>query len=237
MWTQVQQALTESTTVLMTTLAKLLPGLVALIIAVLLSTLFGWMFAAIVRRVLRGFNFDERVADFGIADLSDWSPSRSPTLLLSRLIFWTLVLLGLLIGIAALDATLTSQMVVRVMATLPDLLTALLLLLIGQVLARFLSRGVLIGAVNMNVEYARFLSVGVKWLALVLSTAMALDHLGIAGRIVGLAFGILFGGIVLTLSLAVGLGSKDLVARSLEQRDRKAAEAGEQRSAQPFQHL
>ena len=33
---------------------------------------------------------------------------------------------------------------------------------------------------------------------------------------VELAFGILFGGIVLTLSLAIGLGSRDLVTRSLE---------------------
>jgi hypothetical protein len=236
MWMHVQQALTDSTTQLMTTMAKLLPGLVALIIAVLLSTLLGWMFAAMVRRILRGLTFDERAVEWGAADLSDWSPSRSPTLLVSRLVFWTMVLIGVLIGIAALDATLTSRMVVQVVGALPNLLTALLLLLVGQVLARFLSRGVLINAVNMNVEYARFLSVGVKWLVLVLSTAMALDHLGIAGRIVGLAFGILFGGIVLTLSLAVGLGSKDLVTRSLE-RDRVPGEAPEQRSGPPLQHL
>ena len=111
--------------------------------------------------------------EWGAADLSDWAPSRSPTLLISRLASWTMVLLGFLIGIAALDATLTSQMVVQVMGALPNLVTALLLLLIGQVLARFLSRGVLIGAVNMNVEYARFLSVGVKWLVLVLSRVRA----------------------------------------------------------------
>jgi len=45
---------------------------------------------------------------------------------------------------------------------------------------------------------------------------MVLDHLQLGGNIVALAFGILFGGIVLTLSLAVGLGSRDLVSRSLE---------------------
>jgi hypothetical protein len=45
---------------------------------------------------------------------------------------------------------------------------------------------------------------------------MVLDHLEIGGAIVELAFGILFGGIVLTLALAVGLGSRDLVSRSLE---------------------
>ena len=45
---------------------------------------------------------------------------------------------------------------------------------------------------------------------------MVLDHLEIGGAIVELAFGILFGGIVLTLALAVGLGSRDIVSRSLE---------------------
>jgi len=47
---------------------------------------------------------------------------------------------------------------------------------------------------------------------------MVLDHLQVGGNIVELAFGILFGGIVLTLSLAVGLGSRELVSRSLESR-------------------
>jgi hypothetical protein len=65
-------------------------------------------------------------------------------------------------------------------------------------------------------QYARFLSLGVKWLVLVLTAAMVLDHLEIGGVVVELAFGILFGGIVLTLSLAIGLGSRDLVSRSLE---------------------
>ena len=46
----------------------------------------------------------------------------------------------------------------------------------------------------------------------------SLDHLQVGGNVVELAFGILFGGIVLTLALAVGLGSRDLVSRSLESR-------------------
>ena len=74
----------------------------------------------------------------------------------------------------------------------------------------------LIGAVNARLQYARFLSLGVKWLVLVLTAAMVLDHLQIGGTVVDLAFGILFGGIVLTLSLAIGLGSRDLVSRSIE---------------------
>jgi hypothetical protein len=63
------------------------------------------------------------------------------------------------------------------------------------------------------------LSQGVKWLVLVLTAAMVLDHLNIGGRIVEIAFGILFGGIVLTLSLSIGLGSRDIVIRTLEQEE------------------
>ena len=55
-----------------------------------------------------------------------------------------------------------------------------------------------------------------KWLVVVLAVAMALQHLKIGAGVVQLAFGILFGGIVFALALAVGLGSKDLVTRSLE---------------------
>jgi hypothetical protein len=90
---------------------------------------------------------------------------------------------------------------------------------------------VLIGAVNLQMQYARFLSLGVKWLVLVLTAAMVLDHLEIGGSIVALAFGILFGGIVLTLALAIGLGSRDLVSRSLERNSDANPDA---RTAAPF---
>jgi hypothetical protein len=65
---------------------------------------------------------------------------------------------------------------------------------------------------------------GVKWLVLVLTAAMVLDHLEVGGAVVELAFGILFGGIVLTLSLAIGLGSRDLVSRSLESHVERTAD-------------
>jgi hypothetical protein len=111
-----------------------------------------------------------------------------------------------------------------VFAYVPRIVGAAILLFVGNVLARFLSRSVLITAVNLNLHYARLLATGVKWLALVLTSAMVLDHLAIGGQIVDLAFGILFGGIVLALALAVGLGSRDLVSRSLEREASKPVE-------------
>ena len=56
---------------------------------------------------------------------------------------------------------------------------------------------------------------------------MALDHLGIGRRVTLLAFGILFGGIVMAAALAVGLGARDVVGRALEQQFRQTPRRGD----------
>jgi hypothetical protein len=56
----------------------------------------------------------------------------------------------------------------------------------------------------------------VKWLVMIVAAAMALDHVGIGRSVLLLAFGILFGGAVLAVALAVGLGARDCVSRGLE---------------------
>jgi hypothetical protein len=235
MWEQAQQALNDSSDRVIAGLANLLPGIVALVVALGLSAAAAWVLALLVRRFLRSIRFDERLEGWGLSGLAEWSPGKSPTLLVTRTVSWLVVLVGFLIGIAAFDAAITSELAIRLFRYLPNVVAAVALFLVGNVFARFLARGVLISAVNHNVQYARLLSMGVKWLVLILAAAMALEHLGIGGRIVELAFGILFGGIVLALALAVGLGSKDLVSRSLERQADKTATPEE--APEPFRHV
>jgi uncharacterized membrane protein len=225
-WHHMSDALHQSLYRVLSLLIAILPGILALVVALSVFTVIGIALSALLRRGLTMAKFDERmIRDRGDAD---WAPSSSPTALVARVAFWGCILLGLIIGVSAFDASYATA------ATLPiSLLTylthavgAVFILIAGNLIARFLQRSVLIGAVNAQLQYARFLALGVKWLVLVLTAAMVLDHLQIGGRVVELAFGILFGGIVLTLSLAVGLGSRDLVSRSLESRVDRAGEHG-----------
>ena len=234
MWYQVKQELIQSTTKFLTELAHLLPGMVALIVALLISIVLAWMLAIVVRRLLASIHFDERLNRWGFAFLGEWSPMNSPTRLASRTVACIVILAGFLIGIAAFDAESTSLLVRNIFAYIPNIVGAMLVLLVGSIVASFLARSVLIGAVNLNLQYARLLSLGVKWLVIVLAVAMALEHLKIAPGIVELAFGILFGGIVLTLVLAISLNSKELVTKSLE-RDEK--EASGENIEEPFRHV
>src|ERR1700722_20115887 len=120
MWDEVGQALSNSMTKMLSQLASLLPGIVALVTALLVSALIAWVLAAILRRSLSGFDFDRRVATWGFPGLSEWSPSSSPTLLVTRTIAWTVILIGFLIGISAFDGALPSQLVTRLFDYLPN---------------------------------------------------------------------------------------------------------------------
>jgi hypothetical protein len=214
-WHHMSDALHQSLLRVLSLLIAVLPGILAIFVALALFTAIGLGLSAVLRRGLTFLKFDERVSHN--RGNVEWAPSSSPTSLIARVSLWGCVLLGLIIGVSAFDASYATgtTLSVSMLPYLTRAVGAILLLIAGNVIARFLARSVLIGAVNAQLQYARVLSLGVKWLVLVLTAAMVLDHLQVGGKIVELAFSILFGGIVLTLALAVGLGSRDLVSRSL----------------------
>lgn len=215
MWQQVAQSLQDSVGRVITELARLLPGLLAFILVLVLFTLIGSGLAWLTRRVLLSLRFDARFESG--SGLGEWAPTQPPSAIGARVIFWLFVVIGLLLGLRSFEvATADIGISAYIFAYIPRLIGAVILFSVGTLVARLLGRSVLISSVNNNLQYARLLGTGVKWLVLVLTAAMVLDHLAIGGAIVDLAFGILFGGIVLALSLAVGLGSRDLVTRSLE---------------------
>jgi len=224
MWNHIVQALHDSMGRVTMKVATLLPGVLAFIIVLLIFLIFAWIISAVVRQILVATRFDNRVGRES-GSLAELSPAHTPTVVVTRLVFWGFVLIGVLVGLSAFEASSAERgFVTYILAYVPRVVGAAILAFVGIVLARFLSRSVLITAVNLNLHYARLLATGVKWLVMVLTAAMVLDHLAIGGAIVDLAFGILFGGIVLALALAVGLGSRDLVSRSLEREAAKSSD-------------
>src|SRR3984957_19658215 len=230
---QVDEVLRQTMARITTALANFLPGLLAFLMILVLTIIVAFILRAFIRRSLQRVEFDHHIERWGFAAVNDLSPARSPTQLMAQASFLTILLMGVLIGVSALDSRLTSELIVELFNYLPHVVAAVLIGIVASVVSRFLARSVLISAVNMQIQSARLLSVGVKWMVIVLTVAMALDHLRIGGTVVLISFAILFGGIVLALALAAGLGSKDMVRQSwARQSDRVEREAEEQ-----FHHL
>ena len=214
---EVQRALRLAGTRIVDGIANFLPGALVLLVLLIGSFIAAFIVRYLVLRTLTGLDFDRRSELVGLS-LAEWTPSRSASALLASIAFWIVLVIGLMLGLTALDADLPSQFATSVLEYVPHLVAALLILMMGGIAARFLARAVLIGAVNMGIHSARLLSLAVKWLVLIVAAAMALDHIGIGRTVLLLAFAIVFGGAVFATALAVGLGAKDAVSRALDRR-------------------
>ncbi len=191
------------------------------VLAALTLVLVGWAVAAIVRSVLargmRAMGVDRRCARWGLtATLERAGIRRPPSEIAGRFVFWVLIVVGLLMGIDALEVPATAGLVAAAMRFLPNLLVAVFIFVIGWLLAHFLAQTVLIFVVNAQMAGGPMIAATVRWLVYLFAGGVALTQLDIAREMVLLAFGIGLGGLVLALALAFGLGARDLARELLE---------------------
>jgi hypothetical protein len=221
MWAQVERILRQASAQIADHVANFLPGMLVSLILILATFVVALLTRMLLVRALRGLDFDRWAEQSGLAALVGWPASTGPSQTVARVVYWTILILGLLVSLTTLNATMPSRLALSVFEYVPHLLAALMVLLVGAVAARFLARSALIGAVNMQIQSARLLSLAVKWLVLLVAVAMALDHLGIGRTVLLLAFAILFGGVVFAAALAVGLGARDVVSQTIERQLRE----------------
>jgi hypothetical protein len=218
MWDHVGDLFDEAFARLAAVLAADLPGIVAMLVVVLGAIAVAFLVRAVLRFSLARVGFDRRAREWGMTAGRALEPHHEPSWLVARGAFWVVVATGVALALAVLGASTTSLLGLSLLNFLPRLVVGAIVLLAGIGAGRFLERAVLIGAVNQGIRQARLVAWGVKWVVLVLAAAMALQHVGIGGSLPTIAFTIVVGGIVLAAALAVGLGARRAVERTLERR-------------------
>jgi hypothetical protein len=194
-----------------------LPNLLAMITILVVGFFIAWIFKKLLFRLLKAIQFDKASRQWGLADvLSKGGVTYSPANLLSRFFYWVIVLVTLILGINALEVAATQNLITQFFNYLPHLFAAVIILVIGYLIAIFLGQATLIAAVNAEMESAKLLSRLVRWLLIIFSLTMALYQLGIAEKVITAAFSVIFGGIVLALAIAFGWGGRELAKDLLE---------------------
>jgi len=214
-----QEAMLEAFRETTMRMAHLLPKILALLTCLALCLAVGWLVKVFLLRVLRAFRFDALCERFGLgSSLAKAGTMQSASNLVGRLAFWVVFLLFAVMGIDALDLTATANMMNAIIGFLPHMLAALLLLFFGILLANFIAEATLIATVNAQIHEARTIATFIRWGVLIFTVAMVLTQLGIAKEIVVSAYSITFGGVVLSLAIAVGLGGQSIAKDVLEER-------------------
>jgi hypothetical protein len=203
-------------------LRTILPAVAVMFVLVTLGLALAWVAKVAITRLGRAVGIDRLFERWGLApSLRTSGILRPPSEVLGLICFWAIFIVFASAGVDRLALPGAPVATLLLVSFLPPLFTAALILLVGWLVANFLSQGALIAAVNARLPEARLVARGVYWAVLLFAVATALTHLGIGKEMVLVAFGITFGGVVLALALAFGLGGRGLARHILERRLRR----------------
>jgi Conserved TM helix len=198
--------------------AHFVPRLIVMLILAFLGWLIAYIAKVVLRSILRFIKFDKLSENAGASQLLTKADLPSATEVLSRFVFWVAWLGLILLGVSVLGIPGLQEQIAKFFLFLPRLFVALFIMFFGLLAASFFSRAALLAAVNANVPSPRVLSLAIRSIIIVFVLSIAFEELGLAEQTMLVAFGIVFGALMLGLAIAFGLGGRDLAQRFLEKR-------------------
>ena len=213
-----------------------LPNIATMLVIVSVGIALAVILRRLLMRLLRFARFNDLAFKAGFTSvLFKANIHQTPSALVANIVYGLVLLTALLMGLTALNLSVTSGVITVFFGWLPKALVAVLVLVVGYLLSKFVGRSVLLAAVNAEVRSARLISFAVQALIMVFTAAVSLEQIGIAQNTIIAAFSILFGGLVLALSIAFGLGGRDLARDFLERQVKRST--GSYDEHHPFSHL
>lgn len=200
--------------------------------SVYLSELHGWMIATIVvaigwlaasvarfvvSRLLALLHFNQLCEKTGAGDfLRKGEVALSPSALAGRGLYWVMLIGVFLEAARLLDIGVATEFRHRVIAAIPAVLSAVLVLAVGLIVTAFLSGFVRTLTRNSGSPYANLWARVTRWIGVVLVVAMAIEQAEIHGSILAGVIQIIVAAIAFGMALAFGLGCKDMARDTME---------------------
>lgn len=202
-------------------------GFVPQLMAALLLLFLGWIVAKLIRagivKLLRILQFDRLSERSGVeAFLRQGQLDVSLSGLLAGLVYWLIILIVIVTVSNSLGLHMVAELFNRIVLYIPNIIVAILVLVLGAILSRFINRLIFAYLNNLGVHGALTISTITEYAVLIFVFFVALEQLDIGRGLLTSAFIIGFGAIGLAFALAFGLGGRDwaagVIARMTEKR-------------------
>lgn len=198
---------------------QFLPNLISAIFLLLIGLFAGWLTKRVLVRLFRILKTDEFSERHGINNiLLKGGIKEGLSSIIGRFAGWLVFFIFVIISLSSLNVPAIERLLERFFLYLPNLFVAVVILLMGYLLSNFFGRAALIASVNAGLKASGLIGRFVKLTIFLLAATMALEQLGIGRETIIIAFAIVFGGIVLALSIAFGLGGRDIAKDYLEKK-------------------
>ncbi len=184
------------------------------LLGALFILLIGWIIAKMLKRLivklLKIVKLPYLTEKAGIDKfLSEGGVKVTAIDVLGTLIYWIVMLVVILATLNSLNLTAAATLFNQIMLFIPNIIVAILILIIGIYLAKIVSNIIITSLANMKDTSSKVIGKIAYYAILVLTVFIILEQLNIGKEIVTNAFIILFGAICFSFVLAFGLGGRE----------------------------
>jgi mechanosensitive ion channel-like protein len=195
-------------------------GYLPQVLGAIIILVIGWLGAKILRglttKVLRVCGVVELSQKIKLHDmLARIGITSSLDQIIGGLIYYMILLIVLISASEILGFTVVLNTLNTLIAYLPHVLGAFLILIIALYLAKVIKEGIVSASSSLNVAYAGALSSVLEILIVGFGIVMALTELGLDMTIFSANITIIITGIVLAMALSIGLGSRSIISNVL----------------------
>ncbi len=209
---QMQQTLAEQSGVFIATLPRVI-GAIALVI---IGRWISKFFARVIRKLLEKIGVDRLAAKLNEIDLFSKSKIELvPSKLVSKVVYYLLFFIVILIATDVLGMQAVSDMMNNVLAYIPSLISAVLVFFVGILLADFLKRIVQTTCDSLGIPAASLIA-NVVFYFLFLNVAMiTLSQARVQTSFIEENLSIILAGVVLAFAIGYGFASRPVLANLL----------------------
>jgi Conserved TM helix len=192
------------------------------LIGILVILVVGWIIAAVLKNVvvklLKMIQFDGASEKSGLADvLRKGGIKNTLSELIGGLIYWVIMLLVFMTALNALGMTVVASLLDKVILYIPNVIAAIFIITLGIFFASIIGSIVMTASMNAGIKQSKLLSQVTQTVIVIFATIMTLEQLNIATTILNTSITILLGAVGLAVAIAVGLGSKDIAGKLMQE--------------------
>ena len=198
-------------------IASQVPTIVGVMLILVIGYILARVVSQLIHTILKEIHFDKLAHTLGINTvLNKGGIKDSPVDMVRTLVYWIIMIMGTILGVKSMGLTVVDDSVHRLFSYVPNVISGVFVLVFGMILAKFISRIIVLVAGNTDMPKPEILGTLSKWAIILFAFIIFMEELGLSSLLEGTHFNYLFGAICLALALSFGLGGRDSASKFLD---------------------